>query len=71
MARTGKGFVYDLVPSAAWVDAFNVLRYGVSSILWKWVMLGPGTNQGGLMANVSVMYGNTGKVKNPVTVVDL
>ncbi|KAK1755816.1 calcineurin-like phosphoesterase [Echria macrotheca] len=71
MARTGRGFIYDLVPSAAWTDAFNVVWYGVSSILWKWLMLGPGTNQGGLMANVAVMYGNTGKVKNPVTVVDL
>ncbi|KAK4234654.1 hypothetical protein C8A03DRAFT_47072 [Achaetomium macrosporum] len=71
MSRPGRGFFYDLIPSARWVDAFNVLYHGVNSILWKWIMLGPGTNYGGLMANASVMYGNTGKLWNPVTVVDL
>jgi hypothetical protein len=71
MARPGEGFLYDMIPGAHWADAFNVLYYGVSSILWKWIMLGPGTNNGGLMANASVMYGNTGRLGNPVTVVDL
>ena len=71
MSRSQRGPFYDMVPSARWTDAFNVLWYGVSSILWKWIMLGPGTNNGGLMANVSLMYGNSGKLRNPVTVVDL
>jgi len=71
MARTGKGFIYDFYPSAAWMDAFNVIWYGISSVLWKWVMLGPGSNNGAVMVNASVMYGNTGKVKNPAVVVDL
>lgn len=71
MAGTGKGFIYDFYPSAAWIDAFNVVWYGISSVLWKWVMLGPGSNNGAVMVNASVMYGNTGKVKNPVVIVDL
>ena len=71
MARPAKGPLHDLVPGARWVDALNVLRYGVASILWKWLMLGPGTNNGGLLVNASLMYGNSGKLGNPVTVVDL
>jgi hypothetical protein len=71
MSRPQKGPLYDLIPSARWVDAFNVVRYGIGSILWKWLMLGPGTNNGGLMANASLMYGDSGKLLNPVTVVDL
>jgi hypothetical protein len=71
MSRPGRGPLYDLLPSARWVDFFNMLRYGVGSILWKWIMLGPGTNNGALMANASLMYGNSGKLGNPVTVVDL
>ena len=71
MARTGRGFLYDLVPSAAWIHAFNVVRYGIGSLIWKWVMLGPGTNNGGLMVNAAVVYGNTGKIGRPVIVVDL
>ncbi|EAQ88246.1 hypothetical protein CHGG_04865 [Chaetomium globosum CBS 148.51] len=71
MSRPQRGPFYDMIPSARWTDAFNVFWYGVSNILWKWIMLGPGTNNGGLMANVSLMYGNSGKLRNPVTVVDL
>src|SRR3954462_2042689 len=62
MTRTGKGFIYDLFPSKAWLDAVKVVWYGINSIVWKWVMLGPGTNNGGLMVNAAVMYGNTGKL---------
>lgn len=71
MARPAKGFLHDLIPSARWVDAFNVLRYGIGSVLWKWLMLGPGSDDGGLLVNASVMYGNTGRLGNPVMVVDL
>ncbi|KAK3900138.1 Metallo-dependent phosphatase-like protein [Staphylotrichum tortipilum] len=71
MSMPARGPLYDLLPGVRWVAAFNVLRYGVGSILWKWLMLGPGTNNGGLMVNASVMYGNTGVLGNPVTVVDL
>lgn len=71
MARTGNGFIYDLLPSRAWVDSVAVVWYGFISIVWKYAMLGPGSNNGGLMVNAAVMYGNTGRVTNPVQVVDL
>ena len=60
-----------LLFEGGWRDTWLVLWHGVNSILWKWVMLGPGSNNGGLMVNAAVTYGNTGKVKNKVLVVDL
>ncbi|KAK3687528.1 calcineurin-like phosphoesterase [Podospora appendiculata] len=71
MARPRRGPIYDLLPNPGWVDALCVLWYGLNSVVWKWIMLGPGANNGGLMVNAAVMYGNTGKVRNPATVVDL
>lgn len=71
MSKPGKGFIYDFMPSTRWLDALNVLRYGIVSILWKWLMAGPGSNNGGLMVNAAVMYRDSGKLLNPVTVVDL
>ncbi|KAK0621582.1 Metallo-dependent phosphatase-like protein [Bombardia bombarda] len=72
MARPKRGLIYDVVSSAAWMDAFRILWHGLNSIVWKWVMLGPGSNNGGLMVNAAVVYGNTGKLRrNPVTVVEL
>lgn len=71
MSRTGKGLVYDLLPSMAWMDALSVAWRGFISIVWKWVMAGPGSNNGTLMVNAAVMYGNTGRVKNPAIVVEL
>ena len=50
---------------------FRVVWHGINSIVWKWVMLGPGSNNGGLLVNAAVMYGNTGKAVNAVSVVDL
>ncbi|KAK3944892.1 calcineurin-like phosphoesterase [Diplogelasinospora grovesii] len=54
-----------------WMDALKVVWHGVHNLLWKWIMAGPGSNNGGLMVNAAVMYGNTGKVRNRVSVVDL
>ncbi|KXX73266.1 putative rhamnogalacturonate lyase C [Madurella mycetomatis] len=71
MARPSSGFIYDLVPSVRWMDAFYVVRYGIGNLLWKWLMLGPGSNNGGLMVNAALMYGNTGRLGNRVAVVDL
>ncbi|KAL2016270.1 hypothetical protein VTK56DRAFT_4014 [Thermocarpiscus australiensis] len=71
MKWPAKGLFYDLIPSARWLDAFAMVYHGVGSILWKWLMAGPGANNGGLLVNASVMYGNTGQLRNPVVVVDL
>ncbi|KAM7195662.1 calcineurin-like phosphoesterase [Naviculisporaceae sp. PSN 640] len=48
---------------AAWKDALSMIWYGVNSILWKWIMEGPGSNNGGLFVNAAVMYGNTGRLR--------
>ncbi|KAA8630115.1 hypothetical protein SMACR_00974 [Sordaria macrospora] len=53
------------------MDAARVIWYGATAVVWKWVMQGPGTNNGGLLVNSSVTYGNTGRVVNPVQVVEL
>lgn len=72
MARPKRGLLLDLlVPHAGWLDAFKVLLYGVNAVLFKWVMLGPGPNNGSLMVNAAQMYRNTGKMGNTIQVVDL
>lgn len=71
MSRPKRGPLHDLVPNASWKEAFQVIYYGIHSILWKWLMLGPGSNNAGLLVNAAQMYGNTGKLGNRVTVVDL
>jgi hypothetical protein len=49
----------------------HVLGYGLHSVVWKWIMGGPGSNHGSLMVNAAQMYGNTGKVKSRPVVVYL
>ncbi len=71
MTKTGKGFIWDFLPSTAWLDLILLVWYGVNSVVWKWVMAGPGSNNGGMLVNAAAMYGNTGKMKNPAVVVDL
>ncbi|EGO59178.1 hypothetical protein NEUTE1DRAFT_40599 [Neurospora tetrasperma FGSC 2508] len=53
------------------MDAARVIWHGTTAVVWKWVMQGPGSNNGALLVNASVTYGNTGKVINPVQVVEL
>lgn len=71
MSRPKKGPLHDLFPNCDWKEALLVLRYGVSSILWKWMMAGPRSNNAALMINAAQMYGNTGELGNKVQVVDL
>ncbi|KAF7562515.1 hypothetical protein G7046_g1629 [Stylonectria norvegica] len=71
LSRPRLGLFWDLVPNQTWVDAFKVVYHGIHSVLWKWLMSGPGSNQGSLMVNAAQMYGNTGKVKSRAVVVDL
>ncbi|KAL2120560.1 hypothetical protein VTJ04DRAFT_4587 [Mycothermus thermophilus] len=72
MSRQPKGPLWDLlVPGAHWLDFWDMVRHGIGNILWKWIMLGPGTNNGGLMVNAALMYGDSGVLRNPVAVVDL
>jgi hypothetical protein len=71
MSRPQKGPLYDLVPNSNWKEAFRLVYHGVNSILWKWLMVGPGSNNAGLMINAALMYGNTGKLGNNIEVVYL
>lgn len=72
MARPARTILGDLVPSGAWLDALRVVLYGVHAVLFKWLMLGPGGNRGGtLLVNAALMKGNTGRIGNPVQIVDL
>ena len=71
MSKPARGAFWDLIPSSRWLDVLKIVKHGMGSLLWKWIMAGPGSNNGGLMVNAAVMYGNTGKLRNKVTVVDL
>jgi hypothetical protein len=60
-----------MLPHAGWVDALKLMAHGVQSVLFKWLMQGPGSNTGGLMVNAALTRGNTGQLGNSVQVVDL
>lgn len=63
--------MWDLWPNSAWLDIAEVVYLGIESVLWKWLMGGPGSNQGSLMVNAAQMYGNTGKVRSRAVVIDM
>jgi predicted phosphohydrolase len=71
LSRPRRGLLGDFYPNDAWVDIFQIAFHGVQSVLWKWLMSGPGSNNGSLMINAAQMYGNTGKVKNRAVVVEI
>ena len=70
-SRLKGGPLRDLVAFTGWRDYWMMLLHGVHSILWKWLMLGPGSNNAGLMVNAALVRGNTGMIKNKAEVVDL
>lgn len=63
MSKTPRGPVLDFVPNAEWIDAVKVLYYGLNAILFKYLMLGPGSNNASLMVNAACMYGNTKRLR--------
>ncbi|KAH6687999.1 metallophosphoesterase domain-containing protein [Plectosphaerella plurivora] len=72
MSRPPSGPVWDLLPNGGWIDAVKVIIYGVHSVIFKWLMLGPGGNtSSSLLVNAALMKGNSGKLGNPVQVIDL
>lgn len=71
LSRPARGFVRELFPNHGWIDIAMVLYHGAHSVLWKWIMGGPGSNTGGLMVNAAQMYGNSGKVKSRAVVVTI
>ncbi|KAG5967749.1 hypothetical protein E4U58_002120 [Claviceps cyperi] len=71
LSRPRRGLPWDFVPNSSWCDMLAVVMHGVHSVLWKWLMGGPGSNQGSLMVNAAQMYRNSGKVVSRAIVVDI
>lgn len=63
MASTPRGLLLDLVPSRDWIAGLKVLYYGLNATLFKYLMLGPGSNNASLMVNAACMDRNTGKLR--------
>ena len=55
MSRNPRGPIFDCIPNGGWVDAVKVLAYGLHSVLFKWLMQGPGGGEVSLMVNASMM----------------
>lgn len=64
MSKAPRGLILDFIPNRDWIDAIKVIYYGLNAILFKYLMLGPGSNNASLMVNAGCMYGNTKKLRN-------
>lgn len=71
LSRPPRGFFRDFIPNQSWVDMSAVVFHGIHSVLWKWLMGGPGSGQGSLMVNAGQMYKNTGRAVSRSIVVDI
>ena len=70
LSRENAGLISDLLPSA-WIDAAMVVIHGVRGLFWQHLMVrSTGTNSG-LLVNAALIYRSTGKIGNPVEVVDI
>ncbi|KAK8128207.1 hypothetical protein PG984_009315 [Apiospora sp. TS-2023a] len=69
LSREMRGPIWDLVPNGQWLDVANIIIFGTSSIIWKWVMQG-GHSEGGMLINAACQDGNKGRLskKAPITV---
>lgn len=72
MSKTPRGPIFDFIPNYDWIEAVKVIFYGLNAILFKYLMLGPGSNNASLMVNAGCMYGNTKTLrKNAAQIVEL
>ena len=71
MSRPRRGPILDFVPNQQWLDILQLVGYGLHSVLWKWLMGGPGSNRGSVMVNAAQMDENTGIVKSRAIVVEI
>ncbi|CAG7560201.1 unnamed protein product [Fusarium equiseti] len=71
MSRPRRGPILDFIPNEAWLDYLRFLAQGLHSIAWKWLMSGPGSNNGSMMINAAQMHGNSGKAKSRAVVVEI
>lgn len=63
MSSAPRGPILDFIPNRDWIACVKVLYYGLNAILFKYLMLGPGSNKASLMVNAGCMQGNTGKLR--------
>lgn len=72
MSGPPRGAILEMIPNSRWFDALRVVYYGVNAVAFKYLMLGPGSNNASLMVNAGCMQGNTGKLcESPAQVVEL
>ncbi|TKA63928.1 hypothetical protein B0A55_10306 [Friedmanniomyces simplex] len=64
------GLVKGLLDPRAWVDVVMMLGHGAMGVLWDRVW-GGGQSRATLMVNASLMYNNTGELRNTPQVVDI
>ncbi|KAI9851542.1 MAG: hypothetical protein M1838_003374 [Thelocarpon superellum] len=67
-ARRPRGF-WDVTSIAMWLDILRLLTYSVLGVLWRRVW--GGVTSGGWIINAALMYQSTGRLGNPVEVVDI
>jgi len=69
-ARGTTGLLRDMVSIGAWIDAVQVLWYGIVGILWTRVW-GGGDDEGSVMVNASLTYRSTGKLLNAPQIIHI
>ncbi|KZF21227.1 Metallo-dependent phosphatase [Xylona heveae TC161] len=68
-AKRSSGILADMVDIRGWLDAWKIFFYGIRS-LWRSRINGDSTGMG-LMVNAALVYRSTGKLGNPIEVVEL
>lgn len=63
MSLPPRGPILAFFHSRDWVDAFKVVYHGLNAVLFKYLMLGPGSNNASLMVNAACMHGNTKRLR--------
>ncbi|KFH44000.1 rhamnogalacturonate lyase C-like protein [Hapsidospora chrysogenum ATCC 11550] len=71
LSRPRRGIWELVIPGRIWLDALHVVYLGIESVLWKWLMSGPGSNHGSLLVNAAQMDAKSGKVKSRAWTIDI
>jgi predicted phosphohydrolase len=70
MAKTGRlGFVRQLISVRLWTDLVSLVAYGLLGVVWDRIW--GGEQRSTTFVNASLMYQNTGVLKNPVQIVEI
>lgn len=71
LSRPPQKLIWEIVPNRSWLDVAHIMFLGVETVLWKWLMGGPGSNQGSVLVNAAQMHGSSGKVRSRAVVIDM